>query len=57
MRLFKTNVNARVLLPKRSQGNDRMILQCKASSIVKKETKCFLFLQFRSYNDNVKINY
>ena len=37
MRLFKTNVNMRVLLRKRSEGHERMILQRKASSIVKIE--------------------
>ena len=42
MRLFKTNVNVRVLLLKRSQGDERMILQClKASSIIKKEHNVF----------------
>ena len=41
MRLFKTNVNARVLLCKKSQGDERMILQYKASSIVKKELYVF----------------
>ena len=41
MRLFKTNVNARDLFHKRSQGNERMILQCKAFSIVKKELCVF----------------
>ena len=41
MRLFKTNVNARVLLHKRSQVDERMILQYKASSIVKKELYVF----------------
>ena len=41
MRLFKTNVNARDLLRKRSQGDERMLLQCKAFSIVKKELYVF----------------
>ena len=44
MRLFKTNVNAKVLLRKRSHGDEQidMILQClKASSIVKKELYVF----------------
>ena len=41
MRLFKTNVKARVLLRKTSEGDEKMMLQCKASSIVKKELYIF----------------